>query len=362
MKQAGIVIDQKRFIPVLTYRNEPLFKKLRRRIHSFVVNKIANTPLQFKLYRSYWHRKRNTGALSSAPGNEKHHYLTQVPNHGAGIGHQLANWNSGLYFANFYNLRFAHSQFSTERWENFFGFGEGEVKASDLMKDGKFKVIRLPRFNSLDSREMSLIGEIISSYQEPNILFLLELDQGYMTQCETFETLSHKFFKASARSSDKLIYAADKFNIAIHVRRGDILTTKKLNARVLGNEYYSTILYKVFRAIGTTKNVEVYLFSQGNTFDFPEFESYHNIHYCLDMGAVETVLHLIKADLLIGSKSSFSYKPALISDKIHICPETFWHKYPSRPNYILADNEGNFDEGQLQRQIRSSDKLRFAYN
>jgi hypothetical protein len=184
-----------------------------------------------------------------------------------------------------------------------------------------------------------------------------------MEQCDTYQILSEKFFKAKARSNDKLIYSKDKFNIAIHIRRRMKVESDKVwEARGLDNEYFTKVLHKVFVAIGTNKNVEVYLFSQGNIEDFPEFERFHNIHYCLDMGPVETVLHLVNADLLISSKSSFSYKPALISDKIQVCPETFWHKYPAKPNYILADNEGIFDNNQLRTQVRSSHKLRFSYN
>jgi hypothetical protein len=358
MKVKHTINSQKSFAPAPKYGKEPLLEKLRRRINSFIVGKIANTPFQFRLYRSYWHRKFSDQKSNSVPETKRTHFLTQKPNYGAGIGHQLANWNSGLYFANFFNVKFAHSPFSTDKWENFLGFGEGETFASDMVKNRKFKIVRLPRFNSLNSIEINLITDIINSYSRPYVLFMLEMDQGYTAQCDTYQILSDKFFRAKARSEDKLIYSPNKFNVAVHIRRRMKVETDEVwKLRGSDNEYYANILNKVLIATSASKNVEIYLFSQGNTSDFPEFERFVNIHYCLDMGPVESFLHMINADLLISSKSSFSYKPALISKGIQICPATFWHQYPKDYNYILADNEGVLDQDQLLSQLESSTKL-----
>ena len=88
------------------------------------------------------------------------------------------------------------------------------------------------------------------------------------------------------------------------------------------------------------KPIAVYLFSQGKKQDFPEFADFLNLHYCLDMGPIDSFLHMVNADLLITSKSSFSYKPALLNRGLKICPQNFWHGYPEDPNWILADDTG----------------------
>ena len=351
------------FAPVPMYEKELKREKLKRKINSFILGKIAGTPLQFRLYRSYWHYRLTSNKREINAEFKSTHFLTQKPNYGAGIGHQLANWNSGLYFSSLFKVRFAHFPFSTVKWENFLGFGEGELLAPPFFKDKRFKVVRLPRFNSLKQDEISLVRDIINSYERPFLLFLLEIDQGYVSQYDTHQLLSDKFFKAKARENDKLIFSPDKFNIAIHIRRRMKIETDGVwKERGLDNDYYSTILRKVLALLKYNKVVEVYLFSQGTVDDFTEFKEFDHIHYCMDMGPEDSVLHMINADLLISSKSSFSYKPALISKHLQICPASFWHKYPKLSNYILADNDGNLNDERLLEQLYSSDKLKFIHD
>ena len=60
--------------------------------------------------------------------------------------------------------------------------------------------------------------------------------------------------------------------------------------------------------------------------------------------------HLVYADLLITSKSSFSYKPALMNTGIKVSPGNFWHGYPQNdPKWILCANDGTFDTEKLKK-------------
>ena len=61
----------------------------------------------------------------------------------------------------------------------------------------------------------------------------------------------------------------------------------------------------------------------------------------MDMGAQASFLHMVYADVLITSKSSFSYKPALLNHGIKVCPENFWHGYPDSNDWVMVDNHGN---------------------
>jgi hypothetical protein len=329
-----------------SYQQESKWVKFKRKIRSVVVNKIDDTFLKFRLYKCYLHYKLNK-AQQATPEIQKTHYLYLKPNYGAGIGHQLANWNAGLYFAGYFKVNFAHYPFSSAKWDSFLGFGEGEEKVADLAVQG-FKTVNLPRFDSENQDEIDLIGKIINSYKQKNVLFSLETDQGYMRQFDTSSILANKFFSASSRSNDKLNFSADSFNIAIHIRRRMAIETDPVwKERGLDNSYYANILNKVLTTIKTDKPIVVYLFSQGTIDDFPEFKDYKNIIYCMDMGPIDSVLHMIFADLLISSKSSFSYKPALITRGINIYPKSFWHGYPEGSNYIYADDDGNFDVTKL---------------
>jgi hypothetical protein len=114
-----------------------------------------------------------------------------------------------------------------------------------------------------------------------------------------------------------------------------------------GNDYFEKVLHKAVDNIKTNKPIAIYLFSQGEIKDFPEFNEFSNLHFCLDMNAQDSFLHMVNADLLITSKSSFSYKPALLSKGVKICPEDFWHGYPNHEDFILADSFGDFEIERL---------------
>ena len=334
------------FAPPPTYQVESKWVKLKRKINYLFVKTIAGTSLQFKIYPSYWHYKFNN-KIKCPPDIETTHFLSLKPNYGAGIGHQLANWNAGLYFAEFYGLQFAHYPFSNGKWETFLGFGEKEVLASEL-ESKNFQTVLLPKFNSENKEEVDLIGNIIDSYVKPNVLFSLEMDQGYMRQYDTAPKLSQKFFAAAARSTDSLFFKAGSYNVAIHIRRRMAIETEEVwKSRGLDNFYYVNILKEIIAVSPPDKNITFYLFSQGTVEDFPEFKNFPNLIYCMDMGPVDSFLHMVYADILVTSKSSFSYKPALLSRGIKICPETFWHIYPKTNDFILTDNDGNFDIDKL---------------
>ena len=125
----------------------------------------------------------------------------------------------------------------------------------------------------------------------------------------------------------------------------------KLAIRYLSNDYFEKVLRQVLENIKTEKPIHVYFFSQGKPEDYPEFANYPNLHWCLDMNAQDSFLHFVYADLLITSKSSFSYKPALLSNGIKVCPRDFWHDYPNTKDWILVENNGTFDITSLKKLL-----------
>ena len=95
-----------------------------------ILERTRNKSVYPLLYRSYWHYK----FFKSKKNINTTCYFTALPNPGAGIGHQLANWIAGYWFAKQFGLKFAHLPFSTQKWEDFLGFGENEMKVSELVK------------------------------------------------------------------------------------------------------------------------------------------------------------------------------------------------------------------------------------
>lgn len=313
--------------------------KIKKKLWGKVVSFTRNKNLYPYLYVSYWHSFFNKSRKNTNVGQL---YFTAQPNLGAGIGHQMANWIAGYWFAEQFQVKFAHLPFSSREWDDFLAFGENEVKVDELMSLG-YKKIKLPLFKEDSPEELEMIKKIVNSYKGKKVVLLCEQDQFYRNQFGVMDQLKDKFFNSPVRNNQELIYDKNYTNIAIHVRRGDILSdpnNPNLQMRYISNDYFKNILVQVIDKITTKKAVRIYFFSQGVPDDFSEFKEFENLNWCLDMGAQESFLHMVYADILITSKSSFSYKPALLNKGIKVCPQKFWHSYPNTKDWILTNNEG----------------------
>lgn len=322
-----------------------IIEKTKRKLRGTWVFKLRSTRFYPYFYVSYWHSKLKPFiGRNECADNSTSAFFAARPNPGAGIGHQMANWIAGYWFAKEFNLKFAHIPFSNKKWEDFFGFRQGEVMLSDLRREG-FKVRRIPLFDEYNSTEVERIKYIIASYAGDKIVFLAEQDQFYHDQFGVIEDLQNKFYSASARRNDRLVYKAGSFNIAIHVRRGDIMEgdvhfDPEWAKRYQGNDYFVNALRVALEYCKDKTSIHIYLFSQGEQEDFQEFSEFPNLHFCLDMDAQSSFLHMVYADVLITSKSSFSYKPALLNKGVKFCPADFWHGYPESADWILLDERG----------------------
>lgn len=326
-----------------------LYNKVRKRIWAELISHIRDKSFYPYIYRSYWHYFFH----KTTNNPNKTCYYTARPNSGAGIGHQMANWIAGFWYARMFDLKFANIPFHNPQWDDFLGFSIGEKPVSELKKQG-YKTRRLPLFRENNVKEIYLIRKIIQSYAGQKIIFIAEQDQYYKDQYRVMEDLKRKFYASPTRKTDNLIYSSENFNIAIHVRRGDIMddpSNPNLTMRYLSNNYFEKVLKQVIQNIHLKKPIHIYFFSQGKPEDYPEFSQYANLHWCFDMDAQTSFLHLVYADLLITSKSSFSYKPALLNNGIKICPRNFWHGYPDSKDWILCDNNGIFDVSSLRNAL-----------
>lgn len=334
---------------ISSYIRKILFRIKQRPWHK-IVRTLYGTRLYPFIYRSYWHslffKKKASTNLTC--------YYTACPHPTAGIGHQIANWNAGYWYAKQFGLKFVHIPFSVKKWDYILGFGENEMAIKDLLKKNRYKKRKLPLFTN--DVEMNVNKKIITSYSGQNVIFIAEQDQPYYDQIGIIENIKSKFNKAKSRKYDKLIYTEENYNIAMHIRRGDImldgLDAKSVyKMRFQNNNYYVNILENVISNNQLNKPIYVYIFSQGKEDDFSEFINFDNVKFCLNMDQYSSFIHLVNADLLITSKSGFSYMPALLSDGIKISPKDFWHSYPIKDDWIIADHEGDFDNHKLQTAI-----------
>lgn len=329
-----------------------MIQKIKVRIWSEIVSKTRYKFFYPNLYKSNWHYN-----FSSKKTAAHTNYYTAVPNKGAGIGHQMANWIAGYWYAKQFGLSFAHIPFSNQKWDDFLGFGVDEEKMTYLLTKG-YKKVKLPLFDEFNAAEVALQKKIIASYSNQKVVFVAEQDQFYREQFGVIDVLKKKFNAAPARLNENLLYDNSRFNVAVHVRRTVIIDTKVIledeaarAMRWLSNDYYEKVLKLVIENLTIGKPISIYIFSTGRPEEFAEFSKYGDVHFCSDMDEYASFLHLIRADLLITSKSSFSYKPALMNDAIKVCPRNFWHSYPASKDWILVENDGNFDVSQLSQVL-----------
>lgn len=131
----------------------------------------------------------------------------------------------------------------------------------------------------------------------------------------------------------------DLFKICLHIRRGDV-GVNNINAfRYTDNQFLITKLRKIKSVLDSKKiKHKIYIFSEGYLSDFKDFDFFNPI-FKLNEDEFETFNSLVKADLLIMAKSSFSYMAALLNDGI-VFYESFWHK-PLK-EWIDIKEENNF--------------------
>ena len=326
------------------YKHYKYVEKIRRKIRGKIVESLRDKKIYPFMYYSYWHRIMYKKKYSKKSINSL--YLTAIPNPGAGIGHQIANWIAGYCWAKELNLNFAHSHFESENWERFLGFGQGEIDVKKLLMEG-YKIRKIPLFDENNTKELLIINNIINSYKGTKTIIQLEQDQFYKNQYNAIKDLQKKFYENSNEHEKKIIYKKENYNVGVHIRRGDIINDKisnpNLEMRYQSNKYFFEVLSSTINdIIKTQKKISIYIYSQGEEKDFEEFKAFPQINLCLNMDVQQTFLNMVYADLLITSKSSFSYKPALLNKGIKVCPKDFWHGYPKAEDWILVNEKLEF--------------------
>ncbi|WP_143593741.1 hypothetical protein [Synechococcus sp. 1G10] len=120
-------------------------------------------------------------------------------------------------------------------------------------------------------------------------------------------------------------------NVVIHMRRGDI--TPDLHPdRFIPNHVYEAIIRSLISTLGSSIKITVH--SQSKSAEpFSSLEAL-GVHLKLDASMHDAWTDMITADVLVLSKSSFSYVPALYNPNIVIY-QPFWHA-PLPPWISLA--------------------------
>ena len=152
--------------------------------------------------------------------------------------------------------------------------------------------------------------------------------------------LNPKFLKnANPPLNDKNegINCLEGLKIAVHIRRGDVSRSKNED-RFIDIDYFNNVMKQVIGVLNS-KSIkhDVWLHSEEEIVgaEFPFNPVY-------DPNPIKSFIDIYNSDIVIGSRSSHSSVPPLISGSLGIFPEDSW--LPCLPSWIKAKKgTGEFD-------------------
>lgn len=346
--------------------NKPL--KVWYYFRNYFVLIISKSYLRFWIYPAYWrlnyhkllgHFKFYNNKNFIGKNNKR--YISIIPNQGAGIGHQFCNWNTALIFAHLFKLNFVHYPLKG-RWDDFLGFGKGEIQYKDIKKNKSIKKVRLPLIRGHnDLKGNKILNDLINNNYKKDILFILETDQSYYDQTITAQFLKEKYWKNKFRSEPNNNFSKNNLNIAVHIRRGDIVQMKKKNEgnwedRWMNNLYFVKIIENV-KDVLKEHELDIHIYSQGNKEEFLEFDRFKNVTYHLNEDELASSYNIVLADILILSPSGFSYLAAIISYGLKIAKYPWWHYIPEDNEWFRSNSEGVFDFQKFKEVVKEKFKI-----
>lgn len=253
-------------------------------------------------------------------GHEDCNYIKNS-HYADGMGMQFFRRFSVWAYCKLYHKKYVHLPFqelehnydSNPNFEkivdNFFNLGYNELSLEDVANENvcEYQCLR----DYFDNGKVDLYNEVLDEYKE-------------------------KYF---ATEKPELKYNKSKTNVAVHVRRGDIIDRKhRFRRRGSPNEYYLNLMKQINKDYD---NCKFYVFSQnkshkrgkqdksikGNTSAFKDFlETDMDVELILDDCPFSDFHHITMSDVIIMSKSAFSYVPGLLSNARILYNKDFWFK------------------------------------
>lgn len=167
--------------------------------------------------------------------------------------------------------------------------------------------VGIPSVQQKSKTSMSLnetVWEPFTNYTQPNIKRLPLVEQvHYGVSPSLFYTLDvRRLLQSYYYSSPK---PKIQIGVAIHIRRGDV--DRSSGWRFTSNDTYKQCI----SAIETNyPSLNIYIFSEGHPDDFTGLRA----TLCLNTDIQETFHSLVCAQVLVMSKSTFSYTSAILND------------------------------------------------
>ncbi len=207
------------------------------------------------------------------------------------------------------------------------------------IRNGELKMLTLPPFEmhipsnaQIDDEVYRPVDQFIQSHPEPNTVFKLSNNRfGDYEYASTRAWLREIYDKARQADPIALCYQPQQLNIAVHIRRGDLLPDRQfadLSSRMLPDRWYIDLLNLIMTQ--TKRPLSIHIFSEGKNglyqselgeaFSWVDFYAHtgHRVTEHIDTPFLETFHHLLNADLFIGSKSGMTHLAGMLGDSIKL--------------------------------------------
>ena len=275
-------------------------------------------------------------------------YITSLQDMSAGIGHRTREWATSLWLALTFNLTLVHRpvDFALERarrehggyegWDAFLGLAIGELEGEPSVgEDVSAKLLpSIGKWGAPTERVLALWAPLLTAPNLCNVMFVAPGDQAPRDISAAVRPyMTWKFAAAAAaraRSGDEtpaLRYDPAAVTIAVHYRVGDIVPTPE--AALWAN---TRLALSSLRAEGVIGALHVHVHTDGpvalahfGVIALLEDEveggagegssSGVEVWHHFNMSATETMWHLVNADVLVGSRSGFSWLAGLLSPR-----------------------------------------------
>ena len=334
-------------------------------------------------------------------------FLLDYDNPDAGIGHSMGIINRALKIANRNQLEFAYSesQLAKSHLKSFkwnlkqrlrklrgkcadethnIGNDLNEMmnpkalllsrkEVEEKIQRGEICLIDLPAFEiHIPSNEQNdeaiykAVDQFIQNHPESNIAFRIRNNRfGDYEYKSTRGWFLNAYAKAREPHPIPLSFNPNELNIAVHIRRGDLLPGRQfsdLSSRMLPDAWYLEILNVV--AQSTNRELAIHIFSEGRDgqyhsesgapfswkacFQDTPYEVYEHI----DSDFKSTFHHLLNADILIGSKSGMSHLAGMLGKHIKIMPK-MWHSYRGATQLLeVSDRQTELHQDEIEQHLK----------
>jgi hypothetical protein len=307
--------------------------------------------------------------------NKSTRYLVRGPNE-SGIGDQIVtSWSEAFVMAKKYGLTFTHYPFKGSphcaeiNWEGFLGFGEGEILAQTVLDDLRLQKVYLPPMLLSSGGNNLILSRLIEKvYDKNNVVFHLgsglylesDLDQSGMMP-EVYRT---KYWEARTNQKMNSSFNNDYFNIAVHIRRGDVNYLKEKyefqwRHRWIETSYYVKALTDLIKLF-PSNNVEIHIYSDGTKEELKDLDIFPHTRFHLCEDPRQTFHEMVIADLLIVSTSAFSITAGKISTRLKLVGKEF--DSPDFRLFVPKTEDWIFIESDGYLPVEVKEKLRSLIN